>query len=101
MGKFTPFELKIEVTSAQLSVLEDIHECVELVSKKLKRCLPQSFSKTSVTYINRMIELTEGLDYEWKRWVLEDFEKEMNSTEFFKGIGIQRINPWDLEERDL
>ena len=97
MSKFTPIEINLQVTATQLSVLEDIHDCVEYVSKKLLRCLPQSFSKNGDDTVARMIELVENLEYEWKNWVLEEFKQKMNSHDFFKGVGIQRINPWTVD----
>lgn len=100
MGKFTPVTLSLEVSSNQLAVLEDIHEALELVTKKLHRCIPNSFRKNVDDTIERIVESVENLEYEWKLWVLEEFKTKMNSVEFFKGIGIQRINPWDVGHRD-
>jgi hypothetical protein len=98
MSKFQPIEIVLEVNSAQLSVLEDIHEVLEYVSKKLNRCLPKSFSKNGDDTVQRTIELVENLEYERKLWVLEEFKAKMNSHEVFKGVGIQRINPRSYEE---
>ncbi len=100
-SKFTPIDIKLTVGPDRLAVLEDIHGCIADVSQRLANVLPQSFPKEGTSYIETIISSLEQIEYYWKQWVLEDFKREMNSTDLFKGVGIQRVNPWDeLEKKD-
>lgn len=98
--RFDPVDLVLKVDHTQLCVLEDIHALIEEFKKRVDGMLPVSFPKEAERYLDSAVSDLEQVEYYWKCWVLEEFKVKMNSVEFFKDIGIKRVNPRDRDEAD-
>jgi hypothetical protein len=88
------FHLALVIDKHQLEVIRRIHKAIESVRIDFKE-FPISFRKLIDNEMESIMDNLEAIDFHWKKWVLEGFERDLSKHEFMQSIKIQpRKSRW-------